>query len=32
MIHAVMLYNQIQDQGHEGLTCAKMADFKVCLL
>jgi len=25
-------YNPVQGRGHGGLKCAKMADFKVCLL
>jgi len=27
-----MPYDSIQGQDHRGLKCAKMADFKVCLL
>jgi len=32
VIHSAMLCDTIQDQGHGGLKCAKMADFKGCLL
>jgi len=32
VIYSAMLCDTIQDQGHGGLKCAKMADFKGCLL
>jgi len=32
VIHQGMMYDPIQGQGQGGLKCAKMADFKGCLL